>query len=111
MTQITITDDGDLIIGAFTVKADGTVLAANGLVKIDPDGTLSLPRSNVQLNPDGTLTLGEATSIDKNGILTQNGADFISYSGVIIPSPNGTLFRCNVDDNGNWINVAIPPNP
>lgn len=27
---------------------------------------------------------------------------------VVIPSPNGTLFRCTVDNNGNWINVALP---
>ncbi len=27
---------------------------------------------------------------------------------LILPSPNGTLFRCTPDDNGNWINVAIP---
>src|SRR6267142_1802346 len=100
MTQITIADNGDLIIGALTISSDGTVLAANGQVRIDPNGTLSLPFANTQFNPDGTLTLGEATSIDKNGILTQNGADFISYSGVIIPSPNGSLKRVVVADDG-----------
>ena len=27
---------------------------------------------------------------------------------LVLPSPSGTLFRCAVDDNGNWINVAVP---
>jgi hypothetical protein len=34
-------------------------------------------------------------------------ANRIQVPEMVLPSPNGTLFRCTIDNNGNWINVAI----
>jgi hypothetical protein len=48
--------------------------------------------------------------VDNNGLTTihdlavENG---IKCSTLFMKSPNGTLFRCSLDDNGNWINVAV----
>jgi hypothetical protein len=70
------------------------------------------------VNDDGSMKLGEALSIDPNGIMTLNGAEFNIQSGYnlnfdagggpVLVSPNGHKFKVVVDDNGN-LPQPLPP--
>ena len=94
---------------SFNVNPDGSVLMAQGKVFIQDDGTVIAPK--FRINPDGSLLLGEALSIDENGVMTLNGGEFRIQSGYnliftdggspVISSPNGTKFKLLVDDSGN----------
>lgn len=90
------------------IKPDGSASFANGVVTIQPDGTLQAPKFKV--NPDGSMQLGEALSIDQNGIMTQNGGNInvlatydmvFEGGGPIVTGDNGTTkYRFKVDIHG-----------
>jgi hypothetical protein len=95
------------------VDTDGNVIFNDGNVVIQPDGTFKTGK--LQANPDGSLIVGEALSIDPNGIMTLNGAEFRiqngynlifdSGGGPVIPSRNGSKFKVIVADDGTLSTV------
>lgn len=79
---------------------------ADGLVLIESDGTVKVAK--FQSNPDGSLKLGEAMTVDQNGVVTINGAELRILNGYNINS-SGNIVLTGEDkqqiqgDGGNAI--------
>jgi hypothetical protein len=90
------------------LNPDGSVSFANGKFTVGADGTIQ--GAKFQVNPDGSMQLGEALSIDQNGIMTQNGGNInvlatydmvFESGGPVVTGDNGTTkYRFKVDIHG-----------
>jgi len=115
MDLFTLTQSGDLVFvgkiiggqngieinfanGDVVDKSDSNVVCANFVDGKLKDGT------NDSIHWTGRLL----SDSQGNPVLTWDGDPQLAPGrGFLIPSPNGTLFRCTVDNNGNWINEAV----
>jgi hypothetical protein len=86
------------------------ILNSNGPASLtfEDDGKLSI--SKFEVSPDGSLKLGEALTIDPNGIVTLNGAEFRILNGYdlifdagggpVLTSENVSKFKVVVSNEG-----------
>jgi hypothetical protein len=108
MQNLTLSDGSTGLVLTADSQSNLAVLKSSGIGVDKQTARLQFDQQAISVSLLNSSDLG--VIVDNNGLTTihdlavENG---IKCSTLFMQSPNGTLFRCSLDNNGNWINVAV----